>query len=249
MLELIVQILQFQRFSVDPVDMTGTGSGINMTIGAEHQTEGVGFTDLAQIDGFTVIEAETIQMTTEHAKEEQGIVRRFVKRTIDGFMGHGNTEVFCLVGSGVINDDIAAGKTVPQVVIVGNGHPGGMTGRLVGGVGGHNHASIRHEADGGVEFTGANGAVQRQNHVFCLEMFLHLVGLVVIAAKANIACGCNFGGKTVIQLTVRAGIAVPNGIVRETGRIAVLLQTGLIDQAVISAAVEQIFFHVAHPPS
>ena len=236
-LELVAKILDFQCVGADPVDMTGAGSRVDMAVLAQRQAEGVGLGDLAQVLYAAIVQTEAVQMSPQEAQEEQRIVGRLVEGAVNGFVGNGNAQILRLAGFGIVDQNVAAGEAVPGMVIVGDGHPGGMAGTLVGGVGGHNETTIGHKADGRMELTGTDGSVLGHDHIFHPEEFFCLLGCIVIRTQAHITGGGDLRGQTVVEFAVGASIGVPNCIMGMTQGIAVLPDTGLVDQTVILLAM------------
>ena len=83
-------------------------------------------------------------------------------------------------GLRIINQNMAARKALPEMVIVGDWHPRRTAGALIGGMRRHDQPAVRHKADGGMKFARADLAVVRKDNILHPKMLLLLPRFAVV---------------------------------------------------------------------
>ena len=127
-----------------------------------------------------LLQTEAIQMAPDPARKEQAVGSRVIAGPVDGLVRNRTAQILHMPGLRIIDQDVAARKALPEMVIVGDGHPCRMAGALIGGMRRHDQPAVRHKADGRMKFARADLAVVRKDNILHPKMLLHLPRFAVV---------------------------------------------------------------------
>ena len=168
--EMQPQLFDLPGVGVDPKQPSAAAGRIDVPVRADAEAVRPELRRLPQIRHCVFADVVSVDVPAHHPAEIEHVVPPIQRPAVDRFARDGDAAILQHAGIGIVQQQVGAGESFPQMLIVALQHPRRMLRCLRGGVGGHHDPPVVHEGHRRVDLAGADLALLHDQAILQCEV-------------------------------------------------------------------------------